>query len=147
MKSDAGKRGATPAQSKTTLVKELKPGTSAYMAVHYWVAKQWGKPSNCEHCDEPNSKRFEWANLSGKYLKERSDWARLCASCHRRYDTRGTHCPHGHEYTPENSYIPSTKPNQRTCIRCNRIAVRAYKLKKKELTATESPLKPVKEDI
>ena len=112
--------------NSTDELRELKPGTSEYVAIHHWVSKEWGKPDYCEHCDKPTSKRFEWANLSGKYLKDRSDWARLCASCHRKYDQRDTHCPKGHEYTPENSYTPSTKPNQRRCRQCNREAVSAH---------------------
>lgn len=31
-----------------------------------------------------------------------------------------THCPKGHEYTPENTYRPSTHPNHRYCRTCQR---------------------------
>lgn len=31
-----------------------------------------------------------------------------------------THCPSGHEYTPENTYRPPSYPNQRQCIACKR---------------------------
>lgn len=31
-----------------------------------------------------------------------------------------THCKHGHEFTPENTYVPPGKPNQRSCRECHR---------------------------
>jgi hypothetical protein len=30
-----------------------------------------------------------------------------------------THCPRGHEYTPENTYSPPTRPNARYCRTCH----------------------------
>ncbi len=36
-----------------------------------------------------------------------------------------THCIHGHEYTPENTYSPPTRPEHRNCRECIRIRARA----------------------
>lgn len=33
---------------------------------------------------------------------------------------RKTHCKRGHEFTPENTYVPPRRPNERNCIRCKR---------------------------
>lgn len=61
-------------------------------ALHSWVERTYGKTSCCEQCKltkQPvGAKRdyFEWANVSGQYLRERSDWLRLCAACHRKMD-------------------------------------------------------------
>lgn len=30
--------------------------------------------------------RYEWANISGEYKRDRSDWVMLCPSCHRKID-------------------------------------------------------------
>lgn len=60
-----------------------------YNTLHAWIRRNYGTPSECEHCGATESKKFEWANISGEYKLERSDWARLCCQCHRRYD-RGT---------------------------------------------------------
>lgn len=58
-----------------------------YHALHSWVKRKWGKPTQCENCENTQqSKRLEWANLSGKYKRVQNDWIQLCAKCHRRYD-------------------------------------------------------------
>lgn len=56
----------------------------SYAALHAWVKKNYGAPSQCSCCDTTNYHRYEWANISGKYLRERQDWIRLCVPCHRR---------------------------------------------------------------
>jgi hypothetical protein len=45
------------------------------------VGKHFGKAERCE-IDPSHTGRFEWSNISGKYLRQRSDWRQLCASCH-----------------------------------------------------------------
>lgn len=63
-----------------------------YTALHEWVENQLGKPNECEHCLAIDAKKFEWANKSGNYLREVSDWIRLCTSCHRKQEpNRGSH--------------------------------------------------------
>lgn len=57
-----------------------------YGGIHNWVKRKFGTPSKCEHCGTDESKKFEWANVSGRYMLVRNDWARLCCKCHRRYD-------------------------------------------------------------
>lgn len=64
----------------------MKPNTSAYRTVHYWVVVRLGKPQECENCGRTDASRYEWANLSGDYLRDTSDWARLCVRCHRLID-------------------------------------------------------------
>lgn len=62
------------------------PEPKSYGAIHSWMRRNFGTPSKCEHCGTAKSKKFEWANISGKYRLDRADWARLCCQCHRRYD-------------------------------------------------------------
>jgi hypothetical protein len=61
-----------------------------YRALHYWVERQLGKPKNCEHCGDKylHSSQYHWANKSGNYLRDVSDWLRLCARCHKEYDAK-----------------------------------------------------------
>lgn len=70
-----------------TLSGEVKtrymPGVAA---THYWIAKNYGKANLCENDNTHTGKRFEWANISREYKRDRNDWKRLCPSCHRKMD-------------------------------------------------------------
>jgi len=57
-----------------------------YGALHAWVTRHKGKPSLCEHCGTTHAKRFEWANIDGKYNRNLDDFIRLCKKCHNTYD-------------------------------------------------------------
>lgn len=57
-----------------------------YGSTHDWIKRYFGKPNFCEHCGSKTAKKFEWANISGEYKRERTDWLRLCTSCHHKYD-------------------------------------------------------------
>ena len=55
-----------------------------YQALHQWIRRHFGSPTTCEDCEAKNlkGKKIHWANKSGKYLRRRSDWKRLCPKCH-----------------------------------------------------------------
>lgn len=69
-----------------------------YWGIHKWIVYWYGQASKCENlkCVYPRldshkklmlkPKRFEWANISKKYLRDISDWMSLCPSCHRKFD-------------------------------------------------------------
>ena len=59
----------------------------SYYGVHRWVERRIGKPKKCEYCglDDPN-RRYEWANISGKYKRDLKDYKRLCVPCHKIFD-------------------------------------------------------------
>lgn len=62
-----------------------KGDDAGYAAVHIWVAKKLGKPSECTNChiSGGNPRKYHWHNINGKYLRDTSDWLRLCAKCHK----------------------------------------------------------------
>lgn len=61
-------------------------GRSAGMdALHLRVAAARGTPSECDRCGTTEDRRYEWANLSGRY-GDTADYARMCVPCHRRFD-------------------------------------------------------------
>lgn len=62
-----------------------------YGAVHDWIKKTLGKPSECKNCGTKEAKRFEWANISGEYKRDVNDWLRLCTKCHHKMDGSGNH--------------------------------------------------------
>ena len=57
-----------------------------YSALHDWIRRQLGTPKVCENCGSTNHKQYEWANISGEYKRDTSDWARLCKMCHHLID-------------------------------------------------------------
>lgn len=69
-----------------------------YSGLHQWIRLTFGKATKCEYknCKYPRQnkakvwvfkpKRFEWANINGKYKRDREDWVQLCPSCHRKFD-------------------------------------------------------------
>ncbi len=64
---------------------------SFYGAVHYWIRTKLGKAIKCTKCglDKlPSGKKryFQWANISGEYKRDISDWMQLCVMCHIHYD-------------------------------------------------------------
>lgn len=60
---------------------------ATYAAFHHRVENKRGKPHYCSVCGTMERKRYEWANLTGRY-DDILDYARMCVSCHRLYDKK-----------------------------------------------------------
>ena len=100
-KISASLRNMTAEQSRA-----WKGQEAGYHAVHLWLTAHYDKGSVCEACGTDRASRLEWANISGEYKRERSDYKVLCPSCHRLMDINGK-CRKGHPYTPESTKINS----------------------------------------
>jgi hypothetical protein len=59
---------------------------ASYSALHYWLARQVGKAIYCSYDKKHTSTRYHWANISGQYKRDVSDFMSLCPSCHNKYD-------------------------------------------------------------
>lgn len=60
-----------------------------YSALHQWLRRRYGDPCMCEVCGTCDpGRKYEWANISYEYRRDRSDFKRMCISCHRKYDKR-----------------------------------------------------------
>jgi len=105
----------------------LKNGSdSSYRSLHMWVERKLGKPSMCEHCDDSSKVRYEWANKSGNYRKDLSDWIRLCKSCHLVYDYGGLCKRKLHDLNDQgNIYIDPD--GVRSCRICKVVAEKQWK--------------------
>jgi hypothetical protein len=94
LKIAAGKLGEkNPRFGKTNEQSTRWKGDAVgYCGVHDWMTENFGQPKHCESCgttDENN--RYEWANISGEYRRDRSDFIRLCKRCHNDMDGVNAH--------------------------------------------------------
>lgn len=55
-----------------------------YSALHEWIAVHWGKAR--EYLCKCGKQALDWANLRGKYTRDRREWEPMCRSCHKKYD-------------------------------------------------------------
>ena len=65
-----------------------KGNNASYAAKHIWVKYHYGSPQHCDICGISEERMYHWANISGEYKRERSDWLRLCVPCHKRADLK-----------------------------------------------------------
>jgi hypothetical protein len=72
-------------------------------------------------CADCGATAREYDHYLGYAPEHRLDVQAVCSKCHKARDSakaKATHCVHGHEFTPENTY---TKPNgTRDCRVCKR---------------------------
>jgi hypothetical protein len=69
----------------------------------------------CHSCDNPGC-----VNIEHLFLGSVADNNKDAAAKGRNSHQLKTHCPHGHEYTPENTYYGKSQ-RSRTCKTCVRI--------------------------
>ena len=66
---------------------QWKGDKAGYGAIHRWVRKWKGKADHCEMCGDTGDRRYEWANVDGKYRRVLEDYIPMCCSCHTKYDS------------------------------------------------------------
>jgi len=54
--------------------------------MHARLKRYYGESKKCSNCGTLDAKRYDWANISGEYKNEYSDYERLCRSCHVKKD-------------------------------------------------------------
>ena len=82
------KKGQTSANSMVFAATgyTFKGDMKEYKRIHYQITKKLGRPMKCEECRTETASRYHWANISGEYLMDESDWKRLCVKCHYLFD-------------------------------------------------------------
>lgn len=64
----------------------------SYKGIHSWINLHFTRPEKCTQCGITPSKgkdgrsKIHWANKSGEYKRDITDWVALCISCHWKYD-------------------------------------------------------------
>jgi hypothetical protein len=87
-------------------------------------------PCALHRCDNPrcvNPDHLRWGTL-----KENSQDMSAKGRAANQFGTLVTHCVHGHEYTPENTYWRVGKGRSRDCRSCIRSRAREYQQRKRE---------------
>jgi hypothetical protein len=76
--------------SKENTYKTWNGSSLEYRKLHQWVERNLGKPDECTECRNVGlvGHKIHWANISGEYKKDITDWVRLCAWCHRKFDLK-----------------------------------------------------------
>ena len=97
-----------------------KGNFAKYSSKHSWIRKEFGNAYRCENkdCRSKDQKIFDWANISGKYLRKIKDFKMLCRSCHIKLD-RSKKCLNGHLRTEKNTYFYAN--GHRRCRTCQNI--------------------------
>ena len=72
------------------LNKKITNSGITYNSLHWWLRREFGSATKCEH---PNCSRqspfFQWALLKGKeYERKRENFWQLCRGCHFKYDLK-----------------------------------------------------------
>jgi hypothetical protein len=85
------KGNKSPMYGKSGMVEEKHPQWKGdkvgYYALHDWVKKKLGMPQKCEWCGISDLDIvYHWANKSGEYKRDVTDWLRLFPKCHRKHD-------------------------------------------------------------
>lgn len=99
-----------------------RDGNNWFMVTHraMWILVHGKRPERhefvCHRCDNPLC-----CNPGHLFLGTLADNNKDMASKGRYNHQRRTHCIHGHEFTPENTYTPPGRPNKRVCIACDKI--------------------------
>lgn len=68
-----------------------KGDQAGYSSIHKIIRKYYGNPPTCTMCGLVGSRpkrnwNIQWANVSGLYKRDISDWIGLCSKCHSQYD-------------------------------------------------------------
>lgn len=111
---------------------QWKGDAAGYRAKHTWMAVEFGQPALCEHCGATDKKRYHWANISGEYKRIRSDWKRLCVSCHVKFDGSTTKNRPTYEFNGESLRLAewAQKLGMKKCTLARRLFFYKWSLKK-----------------
>lgn len=123
--------GNTNGFKKGSIPVNYKGDTARYNTKHQWVYYHYGKATYCENSLYHKSTVYHWANLTGEYKRDITDWKQLCPSCHKKMDWKPSkYCRKGHELMTVGVYIDNR--GSRICKECKRVNAKKDYLKHKK---------------
>src|SRR5579859_2774450 len=113
-------KGNTYGFKKGNISFNFKGDLARYETKHQWVYYHYGKANHCENDCTHKATIYQWANISGRYLRDINDWKQLCPSCHQKMDDKYCRlvCKNGHTVISENLWINSR--GDRVCKKCKK---------------------------
>lgn len=115
-------------QTLPSVVTSGKMSMNRYTFLHRWVKKHKVTPQMCEACGTTETRRYEWANVSGEYRQDLDDFKRLCRACHIKYDKNlKTFCVNGHNLNENSRLRVRGHHKWRVCKECNIIYNKRWK--------------------
>lgn len=91
------------------------------------IREMWAAGESCSTI----AKEFGISTTTALQAAHGQRWKFVPLNLTPRVAKRPTHCGRGHELTPDNVYVPLTKPNARMCRECLRINDRKAKAKRR----------------
>jgi hypothetical protein len=55
----------------------------SYGGLHAWLRRNLGTAKRCSRNKSHKAKVYNWANISGEYKRDATDWRELCGSCNK----------------------------------------------------------------
>ena len=60
-----------------------KGDNAGYVSLHHWIWRKLGKATYCSIDKNHKANIYHWANISGEYKRDLSDWRQLCPKCNK----------------------------------------------------------------
>lgn len=107
-----------------------------YSGLHSWLNRNLTKTGVCQKCGA--SGKTDWANVSGDYRREASDFVELCRSCHMESDgraeflrsarkPRSDRCKLGHLIAGDNAAPKGTRSDGTPKLECRKCKNRLWR--------------------
>lgn len=116
-----GKPGPSPSPARDGDKKQARQRINVEVKTGYRPHPNSLPCTDCGHVWSEGERRHEYDHYKGYSAKNHGDVEAVCTTCHSKRDNpeaTKTHCKHGHEFTPENTFIKSN--GCRSCRTCRR---------------------------
>lgn len=111
-----GKPGPEPKSARDGDKRQARQRTNVEVKTGYRPHPNDLACTDCGHVYVPGGRRHEYDHHKGYAAEHHLSVEPVCTLCHAKRDgarAKQTHCVHGHEFTPENTYVASNGTRHR----------------------------------